>query len=50
MTAESASTAISSAHPRPAAILRQPPTVCAVLVYLRTGPDKYQIYSLEGGP
>jgi hypothetical protein len=27
-----------------------PPTVCAVLVYLRTGPDKYQVYSLEGGP
>jgi hypothetical protein len=21
-----------------------------VLVYLRIGPDKYQVYSLEGGP
>jgi hypothetical protein len=27
-----------------------PPMVCAVLVYLRIGPDKYQVYSLEGGP
>jgi hypothetical protein len=27
-----------------------PPTVCAVLVYLRTGLVKYQVYSLEGGP
>jgi hypothetical protein len=27
-----------------------PPTVCAVLVFLRTGPDKYRVYSLEGGP
>jgi hypothetical protein len=27
-----------------------PPTVCAVLVYLRTGPDEYRVYSLEGGP
>jgi hypothetical protein len=27
-----------------------PPLVCAVLVYLRTGPDEYQVYTLEGGP
>ena len=27
-----------------------PPMVCAVLVYLRIGPDKYRVYSLEGGP
>ena len=27
-----------------------PPMVCAVLVYLRIGQDKYQVYSLEGGP
>ena len=27
-----------------------PPLVCAVLVFLRIGPDKYQVYSLGGGP
>ena len=27
-----------------------PPMVCAVLVFLRIGPDKYQVFSLEGGP
>jgi hypothetical protein len=27
-----------------------PPMVCSVLVYLRIGPDRYQVYSLEGGP
>ena len=27
-----------------------PPLVCAMVVYLRTGPDQYQAYSLEGGP
>ena len=27
-----------------------PPLVCAVLVFLRIGPNKYQVYSLEGGP
>jgi hypothetical protein len=27
-----------------------PPLVCATVVYLRTGPDQYQAYSLEGGP
>jgi len=27
-----------------------PPAVCAVLVHLRTGPNEYRIYSLEGGP
>jgi hypothetical protein len=27
-----------------------PPTLCAMVVYLRTGPDQYQAYSLEGGP
>ena len=27
-----------------------PPMVCAVLVFLRIGPDKYRVYSLEGGP
>jgi hypothetical protein len=26
------------------------PAACAVLVYLRTGPDQYRAYSLEGGP
>jgi hypothetical protein len=26
------------------------PTPCAMVVYLRTGPDEYQAYSLEGGP
>ena len=26
------------------------PLVCAMVVYLRTGPDEYQAYSLEGGP
>jgi hypothetical protein len=33
--------------------VRQPasgPVVCAMVVYLRTGPDHYQAYSLEGGP
>jgi len=27
-----------------------PPPPCAMIVYLRTGPDAYQPYSLEGGP
>jgi hypothetical protein len=27
-----------------------PPPPCAVIVYLRTRPDGYQAYSLEGGP
>jgi hypothetical protein len=27
-----------------------PPTVCAMLVYLRTGLNEYQVYNLEGGP
>jgi hypothetical protein len=27
-----------------------PPTVCAVLVFLRIGPGRYQVFSLEGGP
>lgn len=27
-----------------------PPLVCAVVIYLRTGPDKYKVYALEGGP
>jgi hypothetical protein len=26
------------------------PTPCAMVVYLRTGPDEYRAYSLEGGP
>jgi hypothetical protein len=26
------------------------PTSCAVVVFLRTGPDSYKPYSLEGGP
>lgn len=26
------------------------PPVCAMVVYLRTGPDEYGAYSLEGGP
>jgi hypothetical protein len=34
----------------PAAVLVSPPVVCAVLVFLRIGPDEYQVYSLEGGP
>ncbi len=24
--------------------------VCVMVVYLRTGPDEYRAYSLEGGP
>jgi hypothetical protein len=27
-----------------------PPPLCAMVVYLRTGPDQYRAYSLEGGP
>jgi hypothetical protein len=27
-----------------------PPPLCAMVVYLRTGSDQYQAYSLEGGP
>jgi len=27
-----------------------PPLVCAVLVFLRIGPNEYRVYSLEGGP
>ena len=27
-----------------------PPPRCATVVYLRTGPDQYAAYSLEGGP
>lgn len=27
-----------------------PPPVCAMVVYLRTGPDEYQAHTLEGGP
>ena len=27
-----------------------PPPLCAMVVYLRTGPDQYQAYTLEGGP
>jgi hypothetical protein len=27
-----------------------PPLVCAVVIYLRTGPDRYEVYALEGGP
>ena len=27
-----------------------PPPLCAMVVYLRTDPDQYQAYSLEGGP
>ncbi len=27
-----------------------PPPLCATAVYLRTGPDQYQAYTLEGGP
>lgn len=27
-----------------------PPPLCAMVVYLRAGPDKYQAYTLEGGP
>jgi hypothetical protein len=30
-------------HPRPG-------QVCAMAVYLRTGPGRYQAYTLEGGP
>jgi hypothetical protein len=26
------------------------PPLCAMVVYLHTGPDQYQAYSLEGGP
>jgi hypothetical protein len=27
-----------------------PPLACAMVVYLRTGPDEYQAYGLLGGP
>jgi hypothetical protein len=27
-----------------------PPPLCAMVVYLRTGPDQYQAFTLEGGP
>jgi hypothetical protein len=27
-----------------------PPPLCAMVVYLHTGPDQYRAYSLEGGP
>lgn len=27
-----------------------PPMPCAMIVFLRTGPDAYQVYTLEGGP
>jgi hypothetical protein len=27
-----------------------PPPLCAMVVYLRTGPDQYRAYTLEGGP
>jgi hypothetical protein len=27
-----------------------PPPLCAMVIYLRTGPDQYRAYSLEGGP
>ena len=29
---------------------RPPVQVCAMAVYLRTGPGRYQSYTLEGGP
>jgi hypothetical protein len=29
---------------------RPPGQVCAMAVYLRTGPGRYQSYTLEGGP
>ena len=29
---------------------RPPGQVCAMIVYLRTGPGRYQAYTLEGGP
>jgi hypothetical protein len=40
----------AAASPRllPLAVSRSP--VCAMVVYLRTGPDEYRAYSLEGGP
>ncbi|HEV3067773.1 MAG TPA: hypothetical protein VGY50_08005 [Streptosporangiaceae bacterium] len=28
----------------------QPGEPCAMAVYIRTGPDRYGVYSLEGGP
>ena len=27
-----------------------PPPLCAMVVYLHTGPDQYRAYTLEGGP
>src|SRR5690348_13716557 len=27
-----------------------PPPLCAMVVYVRTGPDRYRAYTLEGGP
>ena len=28
----------------------KPGEPCAMAVYLRTGPDRYEVYALEGGP
>ena len=39
-----------AAIPEPRRLPVSPPTPCAMVVYLRTGPDEYQAYSLEGGP
>ncbi len=37
---------VIGAHPETVS----PPPLCAMVVYLRTGPDRYRAYSLEGGP
>jgi hypothetical protein len=41
---------LAAATPRSQRPAVSTPLVCAMVVYLRTGPDEYQAYSLEGGP
>jgi hypothetical protein len=40
----------AAAVPRSQELAVSKSLVCAVVVYLRTGPDEYQAYNLEGGP
>jgi hypothetical protein len=40
----------AAAAPRSQRLAVSKSLVCAMVVYLRTGPDEYQAYSLEGGP
>ena len=41
---------LAAAAPRSRRPAVSTPLVCAMVVYLHTGPDEYQAYSLEGGP